>query len=275
MTKRWKPARSAVFAALILVAVVQLAPLAATALNSLRSDKEIKQFPIGIPAVPRIENYLKAWEIGGYARAFINSVIVSASTTVAVVALSITAGYFFARVKSKTLNLIFVYFGISLSIPVFSFLIPVYFRFAEWRLVNTLQGVVLLFVAMNLPFNILLARSFILGVPKELDEAATIDGCSTYALIRKIVFPMAKPIITTIALIVAVTTWNEFAVVNTFLQTKEMKTASTRFVLFVSERGSDLSMIYTAAVITMVPIVALFLALQSYFIDGMTAGSIK
>ncbi len=86
---------------------------------------------------------------------------------------------------------------------------------------------------------------------------------------------MAKPIITTIALIVFVTTWNEFTVANTFLQSPELKTASTRYVLFVGERGSDMSMIYTAGVVTMLPIVAVFLFLQNYFIEGMTSGSLK
>jgi len=135
--------------------------------------------------------------------------------------------------------------------------------------------VVIIFIATNLPFNILLARTFVLGIPRELEEAATIDGCSLPGIIRRIIFPMAKPVVTTIALIVAVTTWNEFTVASTFLQSKELKTAATRFVLFVGERGSDLSMVYTAAMVTMIPIVILFIALQNYFIEGMTSGSIK
>lgn len=275
MNVKRKLARTSVFLALSLVAFLQLAPLAATLLNSLRSDKEIKHFPLGIPAVPQFANYAKAWDIGGYSRAFLNSLVVSLATTLAVIAAAVVAGYFLARVKSKFLDLVVVYFGVALSIPVFSFLVPVYYRFAEWHLVNSLAGVILIFIATNLPFNVLLARTFILGIPRELEEAATIDGCSLPAIIRRIVFPMAKPVVTTIALIVAVTTWNEFTVANTFLQSKDLKTAATRFVLFVGERGSDLSMVYTAAIVTMIPIVLLFIALQNYFIEGMTSGSIK
>jgi raffinose/stachyose/melibiose transport system permease protein len=272
---RRKMARASLFLALSIVAFLQLAPLVASLLNSLRSDKEIKHLPIGIPATLQFGNYAKAWDTGGYSRAFLNSITVSLATTAAVVVAAVIAGYFLARVRSKLLSLAFVYFGVALSIPVFSFLVPVYYTFAEWRLVNTLSGVVIIFIATNLPFNILLARTFILGIPRELEEAATIDGCSLPGIIRRIIFPMAKPIVTTIALIVAVTTWNEFTVANTFLQSKELKTAATRFVLFVGERGSDLSMVYTAAMVTMIPIVILFIALQNYFIEGMTSGSIK
>jgi raffinose/stachyose/melibiose transport system permease protein len=272
---RRKIARASLLLALGLVAFLQLAPLIATLLNSLRSDKEIKHFPVGIPAKLQFVNYAKAWDIGGYSHAFINSVVVSLATTAVVVVAAIITGYFLARVRSRILNLVFVYFGVALSIPVFSFLVPVYFTFAEWHLVNTLAGVILIFIATNLPFNILLARTFILGIPRELEEAATIDGCTLPSIIRRIIFPMAKPVVTTIALIVAVTTWNEFTVANTFLQSKELKTAATRFVLFVGERGSDLSMVYTAAMVTMIPIVVLFIALQNYFIEGMTSGSIK
>lgn len=275
MNIRRRMTKNSVLFILGIVSFLQMAPLIATLLNSLRSDKEIKRIPIAFPIDIQIGNYPQAWIIGGYSRAFLNSLLVSAATTLVIIAASIFVGYFLARVKSRILNFVVVYFGVALSIPVFSFLVPVYYGFSELGLVNNLLGVILIFIATNLPFNILLSRTFILGIPRELDEAATIDGCSSYTVIRRIIFPMAKPIITTIALIVAVSTWNEFTIANTFLQSKELKTAATRFVLFVGERGSDLSMIYTAAVVTMLPIVVLFIAMQNYFIEGMTSGSIK
>ncbi len=257
------------------VAALQMLPLIATFFNSFRTDKQIKLFPVGFPTEPNFDNYLKAWQVGGYTRAFANSIIVSICTTAVIVILSLVAGFFMARTKTRFTGFLVVYFGVALSIPVFSYLIPLYFTFAELNLVNARTGLILIFVATNLPFNILLARTFILGIPRELDEAATIDGCSTYEILWQIIFPIAKPIVTTIALIVFVATWNEFTISNTFLQSPELKTAATRFVLFVGERGSDLSMIYTAAMVTMLPIVIVFVALQNYFIEGMTAGSIK
>jgi len=264
-----------VYSFLCLVALLQLSPLLATLFNSFRSTKDITKFPIGLPTQYNLENYIEAWRVGEYTRAFANSIIVSSVSTISVVLMAIIAGFFLARSNFKIKDYIITYFGVALSIPVFAFLVPVYFSFSELGLVDHLIGLVLLFIAINMPFNILLSRTYILGIPRELDESATMDGCSVYQIIWNIIFPISKPIITTIALIVFVTTWNEFTVANTFLQSPELKTASTKYVLFVGERGSDLSLVYTAGIVTMLPIVAVFIALQNYFIEGMTTGSIK
>jgi raffinose/stachyose/melibiose transport system permease protein len=260
---------------LLLVAVVQLLPLLVTVLNSLRFDKDIKKFPVGIPLHPQFNNYLRAWNVGGYSTAFINSMAISMIASLVILILAMISGYFLARLSTRLKNYLILYYGVALSIPVFSFMVPLYFRFSEWGLVNTHTGIIIIYVALNLPFNILLARTFISDIPISLDEAATIDGCSSYQILWQIIFPLSKPVVTTILLIVFVATWNEFTLANTFLQIPEMKTAATRYVLFVGERGADLSMVYAAGVITMLPIIVAFIALQNYFIEGMTSGSIK
>ncbi|MBN2656404.1 MAG: carbohydrate ABC transporter permease [Spirochaetales bacterium] len=260
---------------LSLVAVIEISPLMATLLNSLRTNQAIKKSPVGFPDRLNIENYTNAWKIGEYSRAFLNSGKVSLTVSFLVLLCSIIAGYFLARISGKIQRFFLLYWGAALSIPVFSFMVPLYYAFANLNLVNTHSGLILIYTAVNLPFNILLARTFILGIPGTLDEAAIIDGCSTYQLIWKIIVPLAKPIITTIVLIVFVTTWNEFTLANTFLQKSVLKTASTRYVLFVGERGSDMSLVYTAGMITMLPIIGVFIFLQNFFISGMTAGSIK
>lgn len=275
MTQRKKFFRILLYIFLTIIAVLEITPLLAAMFNSFRTDAEIKKSAIGITFSPEFQNYIKAWTIGGYGRAFINSAIISVISSLIVLLASVVGGYFLARVNSRFTKLIHAYFGIALSIPVFSFLIPVYFYFAELNLVNTRTGMIILYVATNIGFNLMLARTFIKGIPQGLDEAATIDGCTIPQIISKIIFPLSKPIITTIILIVFVSTWNEFTLANTFLQQTEVKTAATRYVLFCSEKGSNLSLIYAAGIITMLPIVVLFMCLQNYFIEGMTAGSIK
>jgi raffinose/stachyose/melibiose transport system permease protein len=275
MNRKKRRDRVLLYIVLSLIAIVQIIPLVIAAGNSLRTDGAIKKIPIGFPFDPQFINYVKAWEVGGYAQAFLNSFTISITSSAVVLVCAILSGYFLARTTLKIKRLIFLYYGVSLSIPVFSYLVPLYYSFANLNLVNTISGIILIYIAVNLPFNILLARTFILGIPQSLDEAATIDGCSSYQIIWRVIFPLSKPIITTIVLIVFVATWNEFTMANTFLQLPELKTAATRYVLFVGERGSDLSLIYTAGVISFLPIVIMFLALQNYFIEGMTSGSIK
>lgn len=260
---------------LSIVAIIQILPLVIVLFNSFRTDKDIKRFPVGFPTQINFDNYIRAWKTGGYTQAFGNSLFVSVIATLIVLVISVLVGYFLAKSTIKLKNAFIVYFGVALSIPLLSYLAPLYYSFSKLNLVNTHWGLILIYIAINLPFNILLARTFILGIPNELSEAAVIDGCNTFDIITKIIFPLAKPIVTTITLIVFVATWNEFTVANTFLQEATLKTVSTRYVLFVTERASDLSMIYTAGIITMLPIVVIFILLQNYFIEGMTSGSIK
>ncbi|MGD1816302.1 MAG: carbohydrate ABC transporter permease [Pleomorphochaeta sp.] len=260
---------------LSIVAILEITPLLVALLNSLRTNADIKRVAIGFPTTFQFENYINAWKIGNYGIAFLNSIIISLVTCAVVLICAIISGYFLSRIRNKFSKFLNVYYGVALSISIFSYMIPLYYSFSKLNMINSRITVILIYIAINLPFNIILANTFITGIPKTLDEAAIIDGCSTYQLIWKIITPLAKPIITTIILIVFVTTWNEFTVANTFLQLPEAKTAATRYVLFSGQRGSDLSLIYSAGIITMLPIVLIFILLQNYFIEGMTSGSIK
>lgn len=275
MIKKKSLTKIILYVILITIAFIEILPLFVALINSLRTNSDIKRSAIGFFKFPQFSNYAKAWVIGGYKRAFINSAIISITSSILTLMVSIIGGYFLARSHSRFSSFVKGYFAVTLSIPIFAFIIPVYYAFSELNLINTYLGVIILFCATNIGFNLILASTFIKGIPTALDEAATIDGCSTYMIIWKIIIPLAKPIITTILLIVFVSTWNEFALSNTFIQINEMKTAATRYVLFCTERGSDLSLIYAAGMITTLPIVVMFIFLQNNFIDGITAGSIK
>lgn len=273
MKRKYK--QSLLHAILAIVAFIQIIPLVIIIFNSFRTDKEIKGFPIGLPTQLNLDNYINAWKVGNYSKAYMNSILVSVVATLMIVILSLLMGYFLAKSKIRLKNFFIMYFGVAMSIPLLSYLSPLYYRFSEMNLVNQHSGLILIYIAINLPFNILLARTFILGIPDALSEAAVIDGCNTFQVIGKIIFPLSKPIMTTIALIAFVSAWNEFTVANTFLQDAALKTVSTKYVLFVSERGSDMAMIFTAGMISMLPIVIIFVLLQNFFVEGMTAGSVK
>lgn len=260
---------------LSIIAVIHITPILIAILNSLRTNAEIKKVAIGFPQTLQFKNYLSAWKIGEYSTAFINSIIISIAASILVLIFSIIAGYFISRNKNKFTKLLNIYFGVSLSLSIFSYMIPLYYSFSKLNMINSKLTVILIYLATNLPFNLILAQTFISGIPKSLDEAATIDGCNPFQIIWKIITPLARPIVTTIILIVFVTTWNEFTIANTFLQLPEAKTAATRYVLFSGQRGSDLSLIYSAGIITLLPIILIFMFLQNYFIEGMTSGSVK
>ena len=134
---------------------------------------------------------------------------------------------------------------------------------------------ILIYIGTNISFNFMFMYAFFEGMPKELDEAARIDGASEVQNIIHIVMPLARPIITSVMLIVFVNTWNEFLFSNTFLQKEEVRTVSLRFFSFVGKSGADYGYVYAAAVISILPIVLIYFLMQDLFVEGMTSGSVK
>jgi raffinose/stachyose/melibiose transport system permease protein len=260
---------------LVLLAAFQLFPLVVLFLNSLRSDKEIKSFPIGLPDAPSLKNYIETWEKGGYGIAFKNSILVGICVIAIVLVFASFAAYALARLNIPGKSFFTGYFMLGMSFPTFLFIVPLYYNFSQMGLVNTRLSIIIIYSASYISFAILLIRTFLVGIPKELEEAGRIDGCSEIGVFRYIILPLLKPILATVALIVFVWCWNEFLWSNTFLTTDSIRTVATRFYKFTSEWSKDLAKIYTAGVITLAPIIVLYLTLQKTFIEGLTQGAVK
>jgi len=258
-----------------MLAIVQIAPIAVMVINSLRSDTEIKAGLIGWPSAPVWDNYAAAWVKGQYGSAFVNSILIGILVSLLVVACNAMASYAMTKLNIYGHHFFTAYFISALAIPSFAIMVPLYFVFQKLGLVNTHAGIVIILAALNIPFTLLFLRAFFLGIPKELEEAAKIDGCSEFRAFTSILLPLAKPIVSTVILIVFVATWNEFLFSNTFLQSDALRTVSLRFYHFQGKYSSNLAYIFTAGCMTLAPIAALFLGLQRSFIDGMMQGGLK
>ncbi len=214
-----------------------LVPLLQVFINSFRSDREVKTMPLGLPKQWVFNNYPETWQIGGYGQAY--------------------------------------NFFVAISLPGFLYIVPDYFIFNKLHLIDTRVGLMLVYIAMQIPFNMLLLKTFLAGIPRELEEAAKIDGCNELDSFMKITLPIAKPMFLTVAILVFVNVWNEYLWSNTFVTTEIIKPVATRFVKFTGEYGSDMAKIYTASVITIAPVIILYLLFSRKFIEGMTSGSVK
>ena len=153
--------------------------------------------------------------------------------------------------------------------------VPLYFFFSSVGLINSHLGMIIIYTATNMSFNFMFLSAFFEGMPKELDEAARIDGASEMQNFFYNVLPLAKPIFTSVILITFVNTWNEFLFSNTFLQDRDIRTVSLRFYNFVGSTNTEFGYVYAAALISMLPIVAIYLLTQNTFVEGMTSGSVK
>lgn len=252
-----------------------LEPLLQVFINSFRSDREVKTMPLGLPKKWVFNNYPETWQIGGYGQAYINSLLIAAVVIVVVLAVAGLGAYSISKLEYKGRGFFNAYFFVAISLPGFLYIVPDYFIFNKLHLIDTRVGLMLVYIAMQIPFNMLLLKTFLAGIPRELEEAAKIDGCNELDSFMKITLPIAKPMFLTVAILVFVNVWNEYLWSNTFVTTEIIKPVATRFVKFTGEYGSDMAKIYTASVITVAPVIILYLLFSRKFIEGMTSGSVK
>jgi raffinose/stachyose/melibiose transport system permease protein len=187
---------------------------------------------------------------------------------------SLTA-YVLARKKIKSWKIVTFYLLATTTAPIQLYLFPLYFGFAKLGLINNVFGVALIYTALYSPFAVMLLRTYFLAVPKELEEAAIIDGATHWQVFWRVMLPIVSPGILTVALIIGLNSWNEFLIATTFLQKAENTTAVIAFYLLSGQYSSDWGEIMAAALIIVIPVVVLFVFMQKRFIEGMAGGSVK
>lgn len=260
---------------LLLIVAITAAPLFLLFSNAVKPREEFHTNPLGLPSRIEISNLLEAWETGGYGEAFINSIIVGVSCIVIITVSAGLAAYALSKIEFKGSNIIMGFLLFTLSIPMGLFLVPLFFIWKQLDLMDTLLGIIIIYSAIFLPFNIFLLRSFFVSIPNELLDSAKIDGCNELQVISRIMLPLARPDFLTVILLVGLWTWNEFFFANAFLQSEELKTVATRYLAFTGRFSSDWTMLCAAGVITILPVTIIFLILQRKFIEGIAEGSVK
>ena len=263
------------YAVLAILAFVTLFPIALLVLNSLKSAPEIVQNPLALPQAWRWENFTAAWENAHFAQTLANSAQLTGLTILLVCSTGSLTAYVLARRKVKTWKVATFYLLATTTAPIQLFLFPLYFGFARLGLVNNIFAVALVYTAIWSPFAIMLLRTYFLAIPKELEEAALIDGATDWQVFARVMLPMASPGILTVALIIGLYSWNEFLIATTFLQSKEKMTAVVAFFLLSGQYSTNWGQIMAGAMIIVTPVVILFVALQRRFIEGMAGGSVK
>ena len=255
--------------------VVALFPIALLVLNSLKPAAQIVQNPLAFPETIRWDNFTRAWKDAKFGQTFLNSLLLTAITVVLVCSTSSLTAYVLARHKVKSWKIVTFYLLGTTTAPIQLFLFPLYFGFAKLGLINNVFAVSLIYTAIYSPFAVMLLRTYFLAVPRELEEAAIVDGANHWQVFTKIMLPLVSPGIVTVALIIGLYSWNEFLIATTFLQKADRLTAVVSFFLLSGQYSSDWGEIMAAALIIVLPVVILFVALQRRFIEGIAGGSVK
>ena len=268
-----KAHRAASHLILIGFAVTALFPLLLVGLNSLKLSVQIVDNPLAPPTTVAWSNFADAWHYGHFATGFLNSLLLTATTVVVVLICSSLAGYVLAGKKIAIWPAVIVYFMVSMTVPIQLFLFPLYFAFAHLNLLGNVFAVAVVIAAMNLPLSVFLMRTFFLNVPKELEEAAVMDGASTGQVLRRVILPIVSPGLLTVSIIVGLNAWNEFLISSTFLQGNY--TATLGYLTMNGTFSTDEGVMMAGAVILILPILAIFVLLQRYVVDGLVNGAVK
>jgi raffinose/stachyose/melibiose transport system permease protein len=257
-------------------AIVWIFPFIWMISSSFKTNREFLSGGLDLwPSAFRFDNYARAWEVGNFSQYFQNSLLVACSTVVVVVIISALTGYALARVRFPGKRPLVVLYAATLFIPKGYTIIPVYQLIRELGLLNTLPGLILAEVGAAPVLFALLFMAHFASIPKELDEAAELDGATFGQTFLHVMLPLARPMIATTVVLQFMWTWNSFftPLVLT-LNDPDLRTLTVGMYSFVGEYNADWTGLTAAALISIVPILVLFLALQRYFIAGLT-GSVK
>jgi multiple sugar transport system permease protein len=259
---------------LLVLAFLCVAPILVIFATSLRQQVDIFGAPLNFIFMPTLENYRAVLEEDKFDRYLMNSLFVGVVSTAVTLVLGCMAAYGLARFRFKGRTTIAYTTLLLRTVPLAVLAIPVFLIWSEWKLVNSLWGLVLLYVAVNLPFTIWLLYGFVLQVPVELEEAAAIDGCGPLRVFTKVLLPLMAPGLAAASIFTFRIAWNEFilALVLTDRQTRTLPVAAS---LFITDMGVDWGRVMAmASLIAIPPLIFTFVAARQ-IITGLTAGAVK
>lgn len=260
---------------LILMVVLYLLPLVWVFTVSFKTNAEIFTNPFGLPEGIFFENYQIAWTAGKLGIATANSFFVCVVTLVLSMIIGSMVSFAIGRMKWKLSGLTMVYFMTGMMIPVHCVLIPLFTRFAKVGLSNNLWGLILPYLTFALPTTIYIMTGFFKGMPNELIESATIDGCSIYQIFYKIALPLCKTGLFVTGLMTFVANWNELLLAMVFISDDTKKTLPVSLSKFVGPYNTNYSQMFAAIIIAIIPTIIVYCAFSNQIVDGLTAGAVK
>lgn len=261
---------------LVFLAVVIIFPMLWILISGFKTNREIFTNPFSLPQEWMVSNYAMAWKygLGDY---FLNSIFVTAVSTALTVLIALLASYglthsrFQFRLRKPLL--LFIISGLMLAPQVA--LIPLYSLFSDMGIYDTYLAVIVPYVAFRLPFTVFLMRAYLLSIPKDLEDAAYIDGCGSFGVLTKIVMPLCKPIVATASLLTGMYCWNEFMFVLVFTSSDSLRTIPLGLMNMRGTFRTEWGVLIAALTLSALPIIIVFILLQKQFIRGLAAGGVK
>lgn len=270
----YKIGRVVLYVVLIALAALMLIPFAWMLSASLKLDKDVFLFPIKwIPENPRWANYVDIWTKIPLAKFVLNTTKLTIIVTILQLFTSSFAAYAFAKLKFKHRDLLFLAYVSTIAMPWQVYMVPQFIMMRSMGLNDTHLAIICLQAFSA--FGVFMMRQFYQGIPDELCEAARIDGMNEYQIWYRIMLPLSKPALSTLTIFTFVSTWNDFLGPMIYLKTEAKKTLQIGLRMFISQYSSEYGLIMAASVLSLIPVLIVFLSLQKYFVEGIAATGVK
>ena len=259
------------------VACVCIYPIFIAVSTSFKTNQEISQSVMALPKAMNFDNYVSAIERSDFIRSLINTCIVTFPSVALIVVCGSMGGYTIARnsYQRKSFRIFDKIYLASLMIPFQIMMVPVYKIYKTLRLQNSLFGMILILTGTSVAYATFMYVGFVKSIPKELEEAAEIDGCGPYKTFFRIVLPLLKPVTATVAALHVLWLWNDFNIAIIILQKEEVRTLTVKQFYFFDQYATEYGRAFASAILSMIPVLIFFIFAQRYLIEGVSAGAVK
>jgi raffinose/stachyose/melibiose transport system permease protein len=261
-------------AGLVIVGLLYLVPLYVLVSMTLKPSA----LGVSLWAPPRslyLQNFANAWGKAHLLAALFNNSLITVSALILIVLIGSLASYPLARHPSRLNRFVSGLLVSCLVVPPLAVLVPLYKTMVDVHGLNTYWAIVMILVSFQLPLCVYLYTNFIRSIPSELDEAALLDGCGNVRLFVRVIFPLLKPITSSIVILCGILIWNDYQFSVFFLQKREVQTISVALSQFVSQYQNDINLVSAGCLIGILPLTVMYLCLQKYFIKGLADGAVK
>ncbi|MDL2317608.1 carbohydrate ABC transporter permease [Eubacteriales bacterium OttesenSCG-928-A19] len=260
---------------MLAITAVFLLPLYFLIITAFKTSKELIFTPLAWPNSFYTQNFVDAWHNVDMGRAFLNTAFVALSAVLGRMLISSMAAFTIAKKPSRFHEFLYIFFLAGIMIPIYTMLVPMIKQIKDLGLMNSLPGLIVVYMGTGVPFSVFLLTGFTRSLPNELIEAAVIDGCGVYRIFARVVFPLLKPVLSTLFLLDFLSIWNDFLLPMLLLSTNNLRTITLAMYNFYSEYGSRWEQTFAGYTLAILPLVVLFLLLQKNIVAGILVGAVK
>jgi ABC-type glycerol-3-phosphate transport system permease component len=259
----------------ICATLLSLFPVYFMLVSAFKTKPEYLDNKWGLPQVAFLDNFVTAFSGEKFFIRFFNSTVLTVGSVGASLIIACLAAYAFARMEFPGKRPLFNLLLSLMVVPPVVMVIPLFVSMVNWKLVNTYQGAILIYVGLLLPFSVYMMTNFFRTIPGEIMDAARIDGCSNFGVFRQIMMPLSAPAVITLVVVNALWVWNELLIALVFLQSDNLKTLMVGIAAMRSRNYVDIPATMAGLLIATIPIVVLYMFGQKYFIRGLVSGAVK